>query len=184
MRKKPTITKISTTTQSRIFRVEKVSLSYANGEQRQHERLNSDNNGIVVIMPIDEQFLYMVYEYAIGFDRYELGLVKGSIDDGETADQAANRELQEEIGYGAREISFMREVTTRPHYSTAKSSLFIAKDLYPKRLVGDEPEPLELVKWPLNNLEALFNHPDVTEARTLCALSYLIRSIESVFRND
>ncbi|MFT5258456.1 MAG: ADP-ribose diphosphatase [Saprospiraceae bacterium] len=180
MRKKPTINSIKAVTQSRIFNVEEVSLSFDNGEQRLHERLNPNNNGVVVVMPIDQQYLYMVYEYAVGFDRYELGLVKGMIDQGESALDAANRELQEEIGYAAKDIYFIRDITTRPHYSTAKSSLFIAKGLYPKQLQGDEPEALELVKWPLDKLNELYQHPAVTEARTLCSLIYLQQYIKGI----
>lgn len=173
MQAKPIITSVDQVAASRLFKVEELSLSFSNGEQRKHERLNNGGHDVVVVMPIDQAHVYLVYEYATGFDRYELGFVKGKIDDGENAKQAANRELQEEISLGANHIHFVREVTTRPHYSTSKSSLFIAQNLYSSQLAGDEPEELQLVKWPLEQLEELFEHPDITEARTLCALSYL-----------
>ncbi len=173
MKQKPVITAITPVTESRLFKVEDVSLRYSNGELRQHERLNNGGYGVVVVMPIDQSHVYLVYEYAAGFGRYELGFVKGKVDKGEDNLTAANRELQEEIGFASNDIHFVREVTTRPHYSTSKSSLLIAQDLYPSQLAGDEPEQLQLVKWPLEKIEGLFQHPDITEARTLCALSYL-----------
>ena len=46
--------------------------------------------------------MLLVREYAAGVHRYELGLVKGRIDAGESPVEAANRELMEEAGYGAR----------------------------------------------------------------------------------
>jgi ADP-ribose diphosphatase len=40
--------------------------------------------------------------------RYELALTKGKIDAGESPLEAANRELIEEIGYGAKKLSFVK----------------------------------------------------------------------------
>ncbi|NVP01762.1 ADP compounds hydrolase NudE, partial [Photobacterium damselae subsp. damselae] len=47
---------------------------------------------------------------------------------------------------------------------------FVAEDLYPEQLVGDEPEPLEIVRWPLSQAEELVHHVDFAEARSITAL--------------
>ena len=52
--------------------------------------------------------------------------------------------------------------------------MVLAEELYHAPLPGDEPEPPELVRWPLERLSELAERPDVTEARTLAAL-FLIR---------
>ncbi len=39
-------------------------------------------------------------------------------------------------------------------------TLFIAEDLYPEKLEGDEPEPLDIVRWPLAQAEELLTHLD------------------------
>ena len=46
----------------------------------------------------------------------------------------------------------------------------VAKDLYPETLEGDEPEPLEVVKWPLAKIDELLARDDFTEARSIAAL--------------
>ena len=51
---------------------------------------------------LDDDTVLLMREYAAGVHRYELGLLKGRMDAGETPEQAANRELKEETGYGAR----------------------------------------------------------------------------------
>lgn len=43
-------------------------------------------------------------------------------------------------------------------------------DLYPQSLVGDEPEPLPQVRWPITSMMALLAEPDLREARNVCAL--------------
>jgi ADP-ribose diphosphatase len=50
----------------------------------------------------------------------------------------------------------------------------VAQDLYPCRLEGDEPEEMEVVRWPLDKLEQLVADPDFTEARAIAAL-YMVK---------
>ena len=42
--------------------------------------------------------------------------------------------------------------------------------LYPSPLVGDEPEPLDVIEWPLYAVNELLEQPDFTEARSVAAL--------------
>jgi ADP-ribose diphosphatase len=48
--------------------------------------------------------------------------------------------------------------------------LIIARDLYPQRTAGDEPEPLEVVPWKLSEAADLLLQDDFTEGRSLLAL--------------
>jgi len=85
--------------------VEELDLEFSNGERRIFHRLKPGGHGAVVVVPmLDDDTVLLVREYAAGLHRYELGLVKGRIDAGEDPVQAANRELKEEAGYGARRI--------------------------------------------------------------------------------
>src|SRR3546814_15618817 len=84
-----------------------------------------------------------VREDSAGVHTYELGLVKGRIDAGETPEHAANRELMEEAGYGANSVQVLRSLTLAPTYMSHQTHLVLARDLSPKRLPGDEPEELD-----------------------------------------
>ena len=76
----------------------------------------------MVVPMLDEETVLLVREYAAGMHRYELGLVKGRIDAGETPAQAADRELKEEAGYGARRIERAAHVDAwrRPTWATSR----------------------------------------------------------------
>ena len=51
--------------------------------------LCEQGHGAVVVVPMqDDETVLLVREYAAGMHRYELGLVKGRIDAGETPEQA------------------------------------------------------------------------------------------------
>ena len=153
------------------MRAEQVDLEFSNGEKRTFERLMSSGLGAVIIVPMqDTDTVLLVREYAVGVDRYELGLPKGRLDRDETAEQGANRELKEEIGFGARELRILTNLSVSPAYMTAMTHVVLARDLYPERLVGDEPEPLEVVPWKLSELHRLLEHAEVSDGRSIAAL--------------
>jgi ADP-ribose diphosphatase len=170
MKTLPTIHRV-TQHEAGPYRMERLDLEFSNGERRQFERLHSRGHGAVIVVPmLDPQTVLLVREYAAGFHRYELGLVKGRIDAGETPEQAADRELKEEAGYGARSLLRLRELTLAPTYMSHAAHVVIARDLYPERLPGDEPEPLELVPWKLDALHELILRDEFSEGRSIAAL--------------
>ena len=175
MRSLPKIVKKEEAARSRIFCVEALHLEFSNGEKRIYERLKAGGSGAVLIVAINEQNeLMLIREYAAGTERYELALPKGLIDAGELPLEAANRELKEEVGFGATNLIELKQVTLAPGYLSHKMSIVLAQNLYPEKLEGDEPEPIEVVPYPLNKLDALIADPEFTEARSIAAL-YLAR---------
>ncbi|WP_240126784.1 ADP compounds hydrolase NudE [Thermomonas alba] len=157
------------------YRMERLDLEFANGERRLYERLHGRGHGAVVVVPLlDADTVLLVREYAAGVHRYELGLVKGRIDAGETPEQAANRELMEEAGYGAYDVRVLRKLSLAPTYMSHQTHLVLARDLYPQRLPGDEPEELEVVPWKLADLGQLILREDFSEGRSIAAL-FLVR---------
>jgi ADP-ribose diphosphatase len=175
----PKILRRTTVATSRLFRIEALDLRFANGCEVQFERLSGRTDGAVIVAAVDDDGqVLLVREYAAGVERYELGLPKGVIEPGESPEQAALRELREETGFGARRLQALQMLTLAPAYMQHGTRVVFAEGLYPDPLPGDEPEPPELVRWPLERLADLAARPDVTEARTLAAL-FLIRERHS-----
>jgi ADP-ribose diphosphatase len=168
---KPTILTRATVARSRLFRADEIHLRFSNGEERTYEKLCSGGPGAVLIVPLlDENTVLLVREYAVGIEDYHLALPKGAIDAGETMLQAAQRELQEEVGYGARKLQFLKRLNLSPAYMEHGINIVMAWDLYPSRLEGDEPEPIEVVPYPLADLMQLISAADVCEGRSIAAL--------------
>ena len=172
-RKLPKILSVATIAKTRIFEVQAVDLRFSNGEERQFERLTPQRRSSVMVIPIQDQHLIFIKEYAVGSERYELGFPKGIVDPGEEPIASAHRELQEEIGFGAKRIEFLRSLYSGPSHMFGLMHLFIAEDLYPSKLEGDEPEPLEIVRIPLAKIDELLADPNFAESRNLSALFML-----------
>lgn len=176
--KLPEILKRSLIASSRFFKIESLQLRFSNGQEREFERMRGSHPGAVLVVPFfDKDTLLLIREYAAGTHSYELGFPKGLIDQGESAAVAANRELKEEVGFGAHKLQKLKKVTMAPSYFRSEMTLFMAFDLYPEKLPGDEPEPLEIIKWPLNKADELLARDDFQEARSISALLLALKTL-------
>lgn len=175
MRKKPLILSARTVARTRLFHVEELELRFSNGVEVRYERLCTSTNGAVLVVPmLDDNTVLLIREYAAGVDRYELALPKGRIEPGEALLDAANRELMEEVGYAANRLTHITSMTIAPGYLGHTTHVVLARDLYAQKALGDEPEEIEVVPWPLNRLKELLACADCTEARSIAAL-FIVR---------
>ncbi|MFY0699465.1 MAG: ADP compounds hydrolase NudE [Bermanella sp.] len=171
MAQKPQILDRHIVAQSRLFTIESMELRFSNGVERTYERLVPGGSGAVMMVPINEKGeVLLIREYGAGMEDYTLTLPKGAVDLGETMEQAALRELQEEIHFGAKQLHFLKKMSLSPSYMKSGIDVLIALDLYQASLPGDEPEPLEVVTWPLADIDTLVMRADVTEGRAIAAL--------------
>lgn len=156
---------------SRFFAIEELELEFSNGVQRTYERLAPGRREAVIVVAINEhKQILLIREYAAGFHEYQLTLPKGAVDPGESLEQAASRELAEEVGYGAASLEVVKKLTVAPGHKGFTINVVFATDLYPQQLEGDEPEPIEVVPWDSAAIDELFASDQFNEARAIAAL--------------
>ena len=170
-KKAPIILSKKLVASSSLFHIESIELLFSNGEKRIYERLKPTNRNAVMIVLINQnKEIILIKEYAVGTENYELGFPKGLIDSGESPVESANRELKEEIGYGAKKFVLLKETKLAPSYFSSSMSIFLATNLYKDALIGDEPEPLDKVYWPMADAQKLLSDKNFREARSIAAL--------------
>ena len=166
---------------SRFFTVDELDLEFSNHEKRTYERL-SGGHGAILAVPFDGSHFYLTSEYACGFERYELGFVKGKIDAAETPEQACNRELEEEIGYSTSHVELLRdEMTVAPGMLSLKMYTFLCTGLKPQRISsGDEPEPIRLIRADPREARQLLFDPasPLKEARSIACLALAMHHLD------
>ena len=121
MSKLPEIKRCRKIARTRLFKVEELKLRFANGEERTYERLGhfgTEHRGVMIVPLVDDNHFMMIREYAVGTEDYQLTLPKGLAEPGETLTEGGNRELKEEIGYGARQWHDLIDFTLSPNYMT------------------------------------------------------------------
>jgi ADP-ribose diphosphatase len=66
-----------------------------------------------------------------------------------------------------------------PGHFEHESNVVLAENLYPEKLCGDEPEEVEVIRWPLSDIDALLKTEEFTEARSVAALLLVGRLLQS-----
>ena len=180
MTKPPIILDTKILCESRIFRIEQMHLRFSNGHEGHFEKISGRLPGAVMIIPmLDDNTFLLIREYAAAAGKYTLGFPKGAMDHGEDVLETANRELMEEVGYGAHELKHLTQWSLSPAYFNASMDIVLAKNLYPQKMEGDEPEPIEVIPWKISDIDALLAHPEFHESRSVAAVLLLEREINN-----
>lgn len=185
-KQKPEITDSNWLLHTRLFHVEELMLRFSNGEERLYERLNPGFDRAVMVIPVlDRETVLLVREYGAGLEDYYLSFPKGAMDPQESVLETANRELKEEIGYGARQLRFLKKLHLSPSYMGNAINLVLASSLYEERLPGDEPEPLDVIPYPIAEIPQLIEDPNCCEAYGVAALLMLSSlDLDSILNSD
>lgn len=132
--------------------------------------------GAVMIVPLlDDGRLLLERQYRHPVGRVMLEFPAGKLDAGETALACAQRELQEETGYRAREWAHAGVLHNAIAYSTEGIEVFFARGLQAGERQLDEGEFLELTTLSAEALDAACARGEVTDAKTLIGLLWLQR---------
>jgi 8-oxo-dGTP pyrophosphatase MutT (NUDIX family) len=148
---------------------------HADGEEVTREIVR--HQGAVGIVAHDEQHVWLVRQprEAVG-ETDLLELPAGRLDvEGEQPLEAAQRELAEEIGRGARAWEPIVAYYTSAGFTDELVHLFHASDLYPEQAHSDEQERIEIVPWPLGELRDVIEQ--CRDAKTLIGLMWLERRL-------
>lgn len=110
-------------------------------------RIMVEHGGSTVVLPVDEQGrVLMVRQYRFPVKEYLWELPAGVIDPGETALQAAKRELREETGFKARRWKKLVKFYPSPGFQEETMTIFLASDLAAGESNTGHDEHLRL-KW-------------------------------------
>jgi ADP-ribose diphosphatase len=132
----------------------------------------------VAVVPVTEaEEALLAVEYSPAFGREILTLVSGSIEARESLEAAANRELQEELGYRAGRLDFLGELHPFK-YLTTRVFVFLARELTPSKLVGDETYTISECRTPLSSFTDLCRSGELQDAAAIAALNLARRFLE------
>ena len=129
------------------------------------------HSGSVAVLAIqDDGRIVLVRQYRYPVDAALWELPAGRVDAGESPEQAAQRELQEEIGMKAGSLSRLAFFFTTPGFCDESMHVFRATGLIPSQAMGDEDERIEVQAFTLPELDAMIDRGEVQEGKTLVAI--------------
>jgi ADP-ribose pyrophosphatase len=163
----------------RAFSVRQDDIRLPNGETTRLDIV--EHSGAVTILPIDtDGMIWFVRQYRHAAGTEILEIPAGGLEAGETPEMCAQREIQEEIGMGARKLKKIGGFFLAPGYSTEFIHVYLATDLYPSSLPRDHDEFLNVEKISIPNAIKLAINRQIQDAKTL-ATFYLAQGLLESF---
>jgi 8-oxo-dGTP pyrophosphatase MutT (NUDIX family) len=160
------ILKSETIFQGKKFAVKRVEVELESGEVAEWEIVDKGGDSVALV-PVDaDGNLYLVAEYFAATNERSLCLPKGTVSKGEDPEEAALREMAEEIGMTGR-LERLARMSVSPGYLTQRTIVFLASDLVPATAMKDEKHHLMVVKVPLSDAGAKIASGEISEARTI-----------------
>ena len=154
----------------RVFSIRRDQLRAPDGRPTTFDIV--EHHGSVVILPIDAEgnlLFVRQYRHAAGIEMLELPA--GTLDSPEEEPlHCASRELREETGMAAKNLSELGKFYLAAGYSTELMTVFLATELYVDPLDPDADEFLEVEKIPLAEAVSIAEAGEIPDAKTLAAL--------------
>jgi ADP-ribose pyrophosphatase len=129
------------------------------------------HSGVVAIIPIDEEGRFLLVEQwrrAIG--KITLEIPAGMLEAGEEPITCAQRELQEETGFWARDLTPFGGCYPTPGMSTEYDHLFVAKNLELRPLQAEDTDVIDVRRVTSDEALKLIKEGQICDAKTAVGL--------------
>ncbi|RME07400.1 MAG: NUDIX hydrolase [Anaerolineae bacterium] len=153
----------------RAFQVRRDTVLFPHGREAELDII--DHNGAVTILPLDgRQNVIFIRQYRHAAGDILLELPAGTLEPQEDPAVCAQRELQEETGLRAATLTPLGSFFLAPGYSTEYMVVYLAQELSPAPLPGDEDEFLSTEPIPLQRAYEMARQGEIRDAKSLAAL--------------
>ncbi|TES52823.1 NUDIX hydrolase [Halalkalibacterium halodurans] len=130
--------------------------------------------GAVAVIPVTEDGkLVLVRQFRKALEKEILEIPAGKLEKGEDPLVCAERELEEETGYAAKQLTFLRSFYTSPGFADEIIYLYLAEQLIEGVAHTDEDEFVEVVEVTLDEALQYIENERIHDAKTVFAVQYL-----------
>lgn len=103
----------------------------------------------VSILPVDKDGnVFLTKEYHYGIEKVTVEAVSGGIDNNETKEEAAKRELREEVGLTSNRWTYLGLVDPFTTAVVSPNYMFLAENLVESNIKPEETEKIKVIKIP------------------------------------
>jgi ADP-ribose pyrophosphatase len=137
-----------------------------------------EHGGAVAVVPMrDRETVLMVRQFRLPAGKALLEIPAGGLDGDESPEDAARRELTEEIGMTPARLLPLYGAFSAPGYTNEKIYGFLALDLSESRADADEDEFVEVVPMRLDDALAAIASGEIEDMKTVAGLAMAARML-------
>ena len=114
--------------ENKFFKVENNNVLFNNIKKGEHLKITNKpvNRGIAVLPITSKMEIIIQDEYRYGIDRYITQIVKGGVDPSESFEEAATKELSEELNLSYEKLIDMGRFNENPSIMCQENNAFLA----------------------------------------------------------
>jgi len=128
---------------------------------------------VVAIVPLlEDGDVLLVRQYRLPTEQVMLEVPAGGVDEGETPEDAAQRELGEECGRRAGRLERLGGFYVSPGFCSEFVHVFLATELEPSPLRPEPDEQLAVVRIPLAEALRLVSAGEIRDAKSVIGLTW------------
>nr|WP_270895503.1 NUDIX hydrolase [Aliibacillus thermotolerans] len=161
----------------KIIDVNVYDVSLPNGGESKREVAHHPG-AVAVIAMTESGKIVLVRQFRKALEKEIYEIPAGKLEQGEAPIETAYRELEEETGYRAKELTEITSFYTSPGFSDEIIYLFEAKQLSKGVAQGDEDEFVEMVEVTLEEAQQMIKTKAIHDAKTVFAIYYLLQQKE------
>jgi len=120
----------------------------------------------------DDPQLLLIRQYRYAAEGYLYEIPAGRLDDGESPERCARRELEEETGCAAAHVEHLFTMFTTPGFTDEKIHLFLATGLTRGEARHEFDEFLTLETVTLSRALAMVERGEIQDAKTICGILF------------
>ncbi len=155
----------------KILNLKKFTVELSNGEKALREEI--EHTGGSCVLAVKDGFLYLVSQFRLSVQRDTLELPAGKKNEGEDEQVTAIRELKEEVGLKAKNLTKIASILPTPGYSNEVIHIYYCDEFEAGESSLDEGEFLNVHKIKVEEAFSLLESGKIQDAKTVIALLYL-----------
>ena len=157
----------------RVFELKVDEIEYDSGNKGVRE--TAVHPGGAVVLPLkDDGKIILVKQYRYAHNKYLLELPAGKLEINEDPLTCAERELTEETGYTAKEITKLGAIFTTPGFCSEVLHIYLAKGLTPGSHNREEGEfGMEMYEFTIDEINKMIVSGEIVDSKTICGMHYL-----------
>lgn len=167
---------------SPLFEGSFLSLSretYLNAQGLQYDREIIHHSDAAVVLPFHyPNTLYLIKQYRYAVKDFLIEVPAGCLEQGETPEQAAYRELKEETGFLAHSFTYFGKAYAMPGSCTECLHFFLAQEWIKGPTSFDQDEEIELLSFSITEVKNMIKTGVIKDAKTLICLFYFFEFLE------
>lgn len=132
--------------------------------------------GSVVVLPVlPDKRILLIRQYRYATRQFLWELVAGRIDNNETPQRGAARELIEETGYRAKKLRVFLDVFPTPGFLEERMYILLAEGLTPGKAEPEEDERISCKAFTRKEAEQMIRRNTIRDAKSVAGLLYYFR---------